>query len=161
MRGTAGAQKYFDYPEDEEEDVTFELVEIERVMIGQPFHVDVSVTVRQVTSLHGTSGDVTAWHVSRHGVLGVIFFSCAFPFTGGLLLLLQGYRCCAEAHPTPGYHIWGAYSEDRETPGIEPGTSRSPDERSPNCAKAGEHSCYERGNSRWRGEERKRRIHTA
>ena len=42
----------------------------------------------------------------------------------------QGYRCCAGTYPTPGYHSWRAHSEDRETPGIEPGTSRSPDERS-------------------------------
>ena len=31
-----------------------------------------------------------------------------------------------------GPHSWRAHSEDRETPGIEPGTSRSPDERSIN-----------------------------
>ena len=47
--------------------------------------------------------------------------SCAFPFMGGLLLLLQGCRYCAGAHSTPGYHIWRAHSEDRETSGIEPG----------------------------------------
>ena len=44
----------------------------------------------------------------------------------------QGYRRCAGAYPTPVYHSWRAHSEDRETLGIEPGTSRSPDERSTN-----------------------------
>ena len=45
----------------------------------------------------------------------------------------QGYRRCAGAYPTPVYHSWSpAHSEDRETLGIEPGTSRSPDERSTN-----------------------------
>ena len=58
--------------------------------------------------------------------------SCAFPFIGGLLLLLQGCRCYSGAHPATGYHIWRAHSEDRETTGIEPGTSRSPDERCTN-----------------------------
>ncbi|KAF0307390.1 Hemocyte protein-glutamine gamma-glutamyltransferase [Amphibalanus amphitrite] len=43
VRGTAGAQKYFDYPESGQEDVTFELTDIDQVMIGQPFHVDVSI----------------------------------------------------------------------------------------------------------------------
>jgi len=43
VRGTVGAQKYFDYPEDEQEDVTFTLLDIEAIMIGQPFHVDVKV----------------------------------------------------------------------------------------------------------------------
>ena len=45
VRGTAGAQKYFDYPESGRQDVLFQLADIEQVMIGQPFHVDVSVTV--------------------------------------------------------------------------------------------------------------------
>ena len=44
----------------------------------------------------------------------------------------QGYRRCVGAYPTPVYHRWRAHSEDRETLGIEPGTSRSPDERSTN-----------------------------
>ena len=50
-----------------------------------------------------------------------------FPFMGELLLLLKatGAARMPIAHPTPGYHIWGAHSEDRETPGIEPGTSGS------------------------------------
>ena len=52
-------------------------------------------------------------------------------FTEGLPLL-QGYRCCAGAQPTPGYHIWEAHSEARDTPGNEPGPSRLPDKRSPN-----------------------------
>ena len=64
--------------------------------------------------------------LSTHG-------SMFFPFTGGLFLL-QGYRCCAGAHPTPGYYIWVAQSGDRNSLRIEPGTSRSPDERSPNWA---------------------------
>ena len=46
----------------------------------------------------------------------------------------QGYRRCAGAYPAPVYHSWRAHSEDRETLGIEPGTSRSPDERSTNWA---------------------------
>ena len=46
----------------------------------------------------------------------------------------QGYRRCAGAYPTPVYHSWRTHSEDRETLGIEPGTSRSPDERSTNWA---------------------------
>ena len=65
--------------------------------------------------------------------------SLPIPFTRGLLLFLQGYRCCVGAHPTPVYHIWRAHSEDRETPGIEPRTSRSPDERSTNWANRPEH----------------------
>ena len=44
----------------------------------------------------------------------------------------QDYRCCAGAYPMPSYHSWRVHSEDWETPGIEPGTSQSPDERSTN-----------------------------
>ena len=46
----------------------------------------------------------------------------------------QGYWCWAGTYPTLRYHSWRAHSENRETPGIEPGTSRSPDERSTNWA---------------------------
>ncbi|XP_037075537.1 hemocyte protein-glutamine gamma-glutamyltransferase-like isoform X2 [Pollicipes pollicipes] len=43
VRGTVGAQKYFDYPASDDEDVQFQLADIDSVMIGQPFHVDVNV----------------------------------------------------------------------------------------------------------------------
>ena len=57
-----------------------------------------------------------------------------FPIYGRAPAPPQDYRCCAGAYPTPVCHIWRAHSEDRETQGIEPGTSWSPDERSTNWA---------------------------
>ena len=44
-----------------------------------------------------------------------------FPIYGGLLLLFQGFRSYAVAHPTPDYHIWGAHSEDRRYRYLNPG----------------------------------------
>ena len=55
-----------------------------------------------------------------------------FQFKGRTPALPAGLPECVRAHPTPGQLSWGAQSEDRQTPGIEPGTSRSPGGHSPN-----------------------------
>ena len=46
-----------------------------------------------------------------------------FPFTGGLLLLLQA-TAAREPIPVPGGRRWGRQTEGREAPGIEPETYR-------------------------------------
>ena len=45
VRGTARAKRFFHYPENAKEDVVFDLVELERVPIGDPFSVTVTIQV--------------------------------------------------------------------------------------------------------------------
>lgn len=46
IRGVPTAQKYYDLKKTETEDISFDLMEIDHVLFGQPFSITVHIQVR-------------------------------------------------------------------------------------------------------------------